>query len=112
MPLFRKTGYKDDEYGPGYKQTRMYIQFGNIEDSQDNPHPLDTVKTDDGEIVKVTLEQATKMKALEMAFKKPMDRIKFADEIQYSEGLNKWLNSAVLSLVSTTTKFEDNSIYS
>ena len=52
---------KIDEFGPGYKQKKMFIQFSKIEDSQENPIPLDTVNTDDGEIVKVTLEQAIKM---------------------------------------------------
>ena len=90
---------KIDDFGPGYKQKKMFVQFGKIEDSQDNLLPLDTVKTDDGEIVKVTLEQAIKMRALERSFRKPADKIKFSDKIQYAQGLNQWLNSPVLSII-------------
>jgi hypothetical protein len=90
---------KIDEFGPGYKQKKMFIQFSKIEDSQENPIPLDTVKTDDGEIVKVTLEQAIKMKALERSFRKPADKIKFADKIQFANGLQQWLNSPILSII-------------
>tara|TARA_B100000809_G_C15107558_1_gene519288 strand:- start:988 stop:1311 length:324 start_codon:yes stop_codon:yes gene_type:complete len=90
---------KIDDFGPGYKQKKMFVQFGKIEDSQDNLLPLDTVKTDDGEIVKVTLEQAIKMRALERSFRKPADKIKFSDKIQYSTGLQQWLNSPVLSII-------------
>ncbi len=90
---------KIDEFGPGYKQKKMFIQFSKIEDSQENPIPLDTVKTDDGEIVKVTLEQAIKMKALERSFRKPADKIKFSDKIQYAKGLQQWLNSPILSII-------------
>tara|TARA_A200000159_G_C7166721_1_gene273647 strand:+ start:48 stop:374 length:327 start_codon:yes stop_codon:yes gene_type:complete len=104
----------NDEYGPGYKQTKMFVQFGKIEDSQENPKPLDSVKTDDGKVIKVTLEQAIKMKALERSFRKPIDKIKFADKIQTSEGLTQWLNSPVLSLfeVEDGEVVGDNSIYS
>lgn len=104
----------NDEYGPGYKQTKMFVQFGKIEDSQDNPKPIDSVITDDGEIVKVTLEQALKMRALERSFRKPADKIKFADKIQTSKGLNQWLNSPILGMfeVKGDEVVGDNSIYS
>ena len=90
---------KIDDFGPGYKQKKMFVQFGKIEDSQQNLLPLDTVKTDDGEIIKVTLDQARKMRALERSFRKPVDKIKFSDKIQYAQGLNQWLNSPVLSII-------------
>jgi predicted DNA-binding antitoxin AbrB/MazE fold protein len=104
----------NDEFAPGYKQKKMFIQFSKIEDSQENLKPLDTVKTDDGEIVKVTLEQATKMKALERSFRKPVDKLKFADTIQQSKGLNQWLNSPILAMfeVEDGEVVGDNSIYS
>ena len=104
----------NDDLAPGYKQKKMFIQFSKIEDSQENLKPLETVKTDDGEIVKVTLEQATKLKALERSFRKPVDKLKFADKIQYSEGLNQWLNSPILSMfeVDDGEVIGDNSIYS
>ena len=106
---------KIDEFGPGYKQKKMFVQFGKIEDSQDNLLPLDTVKTDDGEIVKVTLEQAIKMRALERSFRKPVDKIKFSDKIQYAQGLNQWLNSPILSIIEVDDDDElvgNDSIYS
>ena len=105
---------KIDEFGPGYKQKKMFVQFGKIEDSQDNLLPLDTVKTDDGEIVKVTLEQAIKMRALERSFRKPADKIKFSDKIQYAQGLNQWLNSPILSIIEVDDGelVGNNSIYS
>ena len=105
----------NDDLAPGYKQKKMFIQFSKIEDSQENPIPLDTVKTDDGEIVKVTLEQATKLKALERSFQKPVDKLKFADTIQQSKGLNQWLNSPILAMFEVDRDDDligNNSIYS
>lgn len=105
---------KIDEFGPGYKQKKMFVQFGKIEDSQQNLLPLDSVKTDDGEIVKVTLDQARKMRALERSFRKPVDKIKFSDKIQFAEGLNQWLNSPILSIIEVDDGelVGNNSIYS
>jgi predicted DNA-binding antitoxin AbrB/MazE fold protein len=105
----------NDEFAPGYKQKKMFIQFSKIEDSQENLKPLDTVKTDDGEIVKVTCEQATKLKALERSFQKPVDKLKFADTIQQSKGLNQWLNSPILAMFEVDRDDDligNNSIYS
>lgn len=105
----------NDEFAPGYKQKKMFIQFSKIEDSQENLKPLDTVKTDDGEIVKVTCEQATKLKALERSFQKPVDKLKFADAIQQSKGLNQWLNSPILAMFEVDKSDDligNNSIYS
>jgi hypothetical protein len=105
----------NDDLAPGYKQKKMFIQFSKIEDSQENPIPLDTVKTDDGEIVKVTLEQATKLKALERSFQKPVDKLKFADKIQSSKGLQQWLNSPILAMFEVDKSDDligNNSIYS
>ena len=106
---------KIDDFGPGYKQKKMFVQFGKIEDSQQNLLPLDSVKTDDGEIVKVTLDQARKMRALERSFRKPVDKIKFSDKIQYAQGLNQWLNSPILSIIEVDDDDElvgNDSIYS
>ena len=88
-----------DEWGPGYKQKKMFVQFSKIEDSQENLKPLDSVITDDDKVIKVTLEQAIKMKALERSFRKPADKIKFADKIQFANGLQQWLNSPILSII-------------
>jgi hypothetical protein len=103
-----------DEWGPGYKQKKMFVQFSKIEDSQENLKPLDSVITDDDKVIKVTLEQAIKMKALERSFRKPIDKVKFADKIQFSDGLNQWLNSPVLSIIEVEDGdvIGNNSIYS
>ena len=103
-----------DEWGPGYKQKKMFVQFSKIEDSQENLKPLDSVITDDDKVIKVTLEQAIKMKALERSFRKPLDKVKFADKIQFSDGLNQWLNSPVLSIIEVEDGdvIGNNSIYS
>jgi len=74
---------EEDEYGPSYKQAKMFLQFSKIEDSQGNPKPLTSVLTDDNKRVRVTLVQAKKMKALEQTIVKPFDKQKFADSIQY-----------------------------
>ena len=105
---------KIDDFGPGYKQKKMFVQFGKIEDSQQNLIPLDSVITDDNEIIKVTLEQAIKMRALERSFRKPADKIKFADKIQFAPGLNQWLNSPILSIIEVDDGelVGNNSIYS
>lgn len=90
---------EEDEYGPSYKQTKMFLQFSKIEDSQGNPKPLTSVITDDNKRVRVTLVQAKKMKALEQTIVKPYDKQKFADSIQYEKGLRAWLKSPVLDML-------------
>jgi hypothetical protein len=90
---------EEDEYGPSYKQAKMFLQFSKIEDSQGNPKPLTSVLTDDNKRVRVTLVQAKKMKALEQTIVKPFDKQKFADSIQYEKGLRAWLKSPVLDML-------------
>jgi hypothetical protein len=90
---------EEDEYGPSYKQAKMFLQFSKIEDSQGNPKPLTSVLTDDNKRVRVTLVQAKKMKALEQTIVKPFDKQKFADSIQYEKGLRAWLKSPILDML-------------
>ena len=90
---------EEDDYGPSYKQMKMFLQFSKIEDSQGNPKPLTSVLTDDNKRVRVTLEQAKKMKALEQTIEKPFDKQHFADTIQYEKGLRAWLKSPVLEML-------------
>ena len=90
---------EEDDYGPSYKQMKMFLQFSKIEDSQGNPKPLTSVLTDDNKRVRVTLVQAPKMKALEQTIEKPFDKQHFADTIQYEKGLRAWLKSPVLDML-------------
>jgi len=90
---------EEDEYGPSYKQAKMFLQFSKIEDSQGNPKPLTSVLTDDNKRVRVTLVQAKKMKALEQTIVKPFEKQKFADSIQYEKGLRAWLKSPILDML-------------
>ena len=90
---------EEDEYGPSYKQAKMFLQFSKIEDSQGNPKPLTSVLTDDNKRVRVTLVQAKKMRALEQTIVKPFDKQKFADSIQYEKGLRAWLKSPILDML-------------
>jgi hypothetical protein len=80
---------KDDE-DEGFKQERMFIQLGKIVDSRGNPKPLDSVKTDDGKVVKVTPMQAQVI----MQYEKNVpqqggQKDKFMRMIQNSDGLEK-----------------------
>jgi len=75
---------KDDEE-PGYSETPMYDQLGKILDSQGNPKPVDTVKTDDGKMFKVSADQARVIRMLMTTDKvKPMVRTQFQKDMQQS----------------------------
>jgi hypothetical protein len=75
---------KDDEE-PGYSETPMYDQLGKVLDSQGNPKPVDTVKTDDGKMFKVSADQARVIRMLMTTDKvKPMVRTQFQKDMQQS----------------------------
>ena len=75
---------KDDEE-PGYSETPMYDQLGKVLDSQGNPKPVDTVKTDDGKMFKVTGDQARVIRMLMTTDKvKPQVRTQFQKDMQQS----------------------------
>lgn len=48
----------EDILDPSFKETQMIIQLRKVVDSIGNPRPLSSVKTDDGDEVPVTTEQA------------------------------------------------------
>lgn len=80
---------KDDE-DEGFKQERMFMQLGKIVDSRGNPKPLDSVKTDDGKVVKVTPMQAQViMKYEQNVPQQGGQKDKFMRMIQMSDGLEK-----------------------
>lgn len=75
---------KDDEE-PGYSETPMYDQLGKVLDSQGNPKPVNTVKTDDGKMFKVTADQARVIRMLMTTDKvKPQVRTQFQKDMQNS----------------------------
>ena len=100
----------DDEessYGPSYKEMPMFDQLGKIIDSdemskdgEDIKNPKATVKTDDGSVIEVSVEEAKAVrKMLNMLGsnrgadpKSP--REKFQDAIQQSEGLMNMIDFA------------------
>lgn len=80
---------KDDE-DEGFKKERMFLQLGKIVDSRGNPKPLDSVKTDDGKVVKVTPMQAQViMKYEQNVPQQGGQKDKFMRMIQSSDGLEK-----------------------
>ena len=99
----------DDDYSdvPGYKEKPMFDQLGKIIDSDDMSkdgddikNPLSTVKTDDGEEIEVSVDEAKALKKMmEMLPSARMGdeksaREKFLDSIQTSEGLHSMIEFA------------------
>lgn len=100
---------QDDDYSdvPGFKEKPMFDQLGKIIDSDemskdgdDIKNPLNSVKTDDGEEVEVSVGEAKALKdMMEMLSSARMGaeksaREKFLDSIQTSEGLHSMLEFA------------------
>lgn len=79
---------QDDDEGKGFLTMPMYDQLGKILDSQGNPKPVNTVKTDDGKVIKVDPKQAKIMRMLATTDNvKPQVRTRFLKDIQTSSGL-------------------------
>jgi len=84
---------QDDDEGKGFLTMPMYDQLGKVLDSQDNPKPLNTVKTDDGKQFKVSVEQAKMLRMLATTDKlKPVVKTQFIKDIQTSNGLIDFLD--------------------
>ena len=80
---------KEDE-DEGIKQERMFMQLDKIVDRRGNPKPLDSLKTDDGKVVKVTPMQAQViMKYEQNVPQQGGQKDKFMRMIQMSDGLEK-----------------------
>lgn len=83
----------NDDEPEGFKQASMYDQLGKVLDSQGNPNPVDTVKTDDGKEFKVSGDQARVIRMLMTTDKvKPMVRDKFIKDMQNSNTLSDFLD--------------------
>lgn len=84
---------KDDDGGPGFKGAPMFDQLGKIIDSRGNPNPVKTVKTDDGEEIEVTPEQAQMLRRLLTAEgMKPAMKMKFTKDLQHSDTLHDFVD--------------------
>jgi len=78
----------DDDDTRGFLSMPMFDQLGKVLDSQDNPKPLNTVKTDDGKTFTVSIEQAKMLRMLATTDKvKPQVKNQFLRDIQNSNGL-------------------------
>ena len=82
----------DDNDAPGFKQDMMFNQLGKVLDSQSNPTPLNTIKTDDGKTMEVTVPQAKALRLMATSDRvKPAIRLEFTKSIQTSTGLEPFL---------------------
>lgn len=83
----------DDEGGKGFDKAPMFTQLGKILDSQSNPVKVTTVKTDDGEEVTVTPDQARVLRMMLTAEgMKPAVKLRFTKEIQNSQTLHDFVD--------------------
>ena len=84
----------DDGDKEGFKQKPIFDQLGKIIDSQSNPTPLNTVKTDDGETIEVDSNQAHELrKLLRAEGMKPQMKMRFTRDLQLSKNLHDFVDS-------------------
>tara|TARA_B100000214_G_C23929974_1_gene610279 strand:- start:640 stop:1437 length:798 start_codon:yes stop_codon:yes gene_type:complete len=90
--LGRELDQDDDDEG-GFKEPPMFDQLAKVIDSQNSPNPKKAVKTDDGKILPVSVQQARVLRMMATAQNvKPMVRNKFLKDIQTSMGLHDFLD--------------------
>lgn len=83
----------DDEGGKGFDGAPMFTQLGKILDSQSNPNPVTTVKTDDGEEITVTPDQARVLRMMLTAEgMKPQVKLQFTKDLQNSQTLHDFVD--------------------
>tara|TARA_B100001057_G_C22850189_1_gene950651 strand:+ start:1167 stop:1544 length:378 start_codon:yes stop_codon:yes gene_type:complete len=83
----------DDDGGKGFKNDSMFDQLGKILDSSSNPNPLTTVKTDDGETIEVSTQQARVLRQMLSAEgMKPNVKMKFTRDLQNSATLHDFVD--------------------
>ena len=69
---------QDDEGGEGFKNEGMFSQLGKILDTQGGADPIKTVKTDDGQEIAVSPDQARMLRMMLSAEgMKPQVKLKF-----------------------------------
>lgn len=82
----------NDDASVGFSREAMFVQLGRVIDSQDNPKPVNSVVTDDGQQHDVTPQQAKLLRMLATTDKvKPNVRSEFIKDIQHSQGLEDFL---------------------
>lgn len=83
----------DKDVGKGFKNDSMFDQLGRILDSASNPNPISTVKTDDGETVEVSTQQARVLRQMLSAEgMKPNVKMKFTRDLQMSATLHDFVD--------------------
>ena len=87
----------DAEFGPGFKEKSVYDQLGKIIDSEsikdvvdaDKYKPVQHIKTDDGDDIKVSVPEAMALRSLLHIIQKPQPKEKFLAKLQSTEGFGK-----------------------
>ena len=84
---------RDDTGDNGFSGQTMFVQLGKVLDSANNPNPVTTVTTDDGEEVAVTPEQARMLRMMLSAEgMKPNVKLRFTKDIQRSSTLHDFVD--------------------
>ena len=83
----------DDEGGKGFDNENMFGQLGKILDTVGGANPITTVKTDDGQEIEVSPEQARMLRMMLTAEgMKPAVKLKFTKDIQNSQTLHDFVD--------------------
>ena len=84
---------QDDEGGKGFDKESMFDQLGKILDTVGGADPITTVKTDDGQELKVSPDQARVLRMMLTADgMKPQVKLKFTKDIQNSQTLHDFVD--------------------
>jgi cytidyltransferase-like protein len=87
----------DAEFGPGFKEKSVYDQLGKIIDSEsikdvvdaDKYKPVQHIKTDDGDDIKVSVPEAMALRSLLHIIQKPQPKEKFLAKLQSTVGFGE-----------------------
>ena len=83
----------DDEGGAGFSGEAMFTQLGKILDTVGGANPITTVKTDDGQEIEVTPDQARVLRMMLTAEgMKPNIKLQFTKDIQNSATLHDFVD--------------------
>lgn len=84
---------QDDDGGEGFKGDAMFNQLGKILDTQGGPNAVKSVKTDDGQEIAVSPDQARMLRMMLSAEgMKPQVKLKFTKDIQNSQTLHDFVD--------------------
>jgi len=83
----------DDEGGKGFDNENMFGQLGKILDTVGGANPITTVKTDDGQEIEVSPEQARMLRMMLTAEgMKPNVKLQFTKDLQNSATLHDFVD--------------------